>query len=80
MKECLFHSKDNADLTDCQLATLYSIKGNPSISFEQMTKKTKASMSTIRRNIKTIGKDDKLFQFLFLMNITQKRNQAANLR
>ena len=42
------------DLTERQLVILNLIKDNPAISLEQMTKKAKASMSTIRRDIKAM--------------------------
>lgn len=42
------------DLTERQLVILNLIKDNPAISLEQMTKKAKVSMSTIRRDIKAM--------------------------
>ena len=46
--------KKYADLTERQLFILNLIKDNPTISLEQMTKKVKVSMSTIRRDIKAM--------------------------
>lgn len=42
------------DLTERQLVILNLIKDNSAILLEQMTKKAKASMSTIRRDIKAM--------------------------